>query len=98
VEEAALLLGRKVHIVTASSDRELESTFASLAGLEVGGVVIAGDILFGSRREKIAALALQHGVATIYGLREFAVAGGLMSYGGVLSRGITNPVCTLPRF
>jgi putative ABC transport system substrate-binding protein len=87
VQEAARSLGRKVHIVTASSDRELESAFPSLSGLGVGGVVISADTLFGSRREKIAALALEHGVATIYGLREFAVAGGLMSYGGSIVEG-----------
>jgi putative ABC transport system substrate-binding protein len=87
VQDTALLLGRKVHIVSASTDQELEVTFASLAELGIGGVVICADVLFGSRREKIASLALQHGVASIYGLREFAVAGGLMSYGGSIVEG-----------
>jgi putative tryptophan/tyrosine transport system substrate-binding protein len=55
--------------------------FAELIQLRVGGLVIDGDQLFTSRIEQLAALALRHGMPAIYQWREFAVAGGLLSYG-----------------
>jgi hypothetical protein len=60
----------------------LSSARRRLPRLEVGGLVIAPNVFFGSRHEQLAALALSNAVPTIYQFREFAAAGGLVSYGG----------------
>ena len=56
-----------------------------MAELRAGGLVMSSDLFFFSRSEQLATLAARHKVPTIYGFREFAVAGGLMSYGGSLA-------------
>jgi putative ABC transport system substrate-binding protein len=75
-------LGLQLHYLNASTEREFENAFANLAQLQVGGLVIAGDIFFHSRPQQLAALALKHAVPAVLAVREFAVAGGLISYGG----------------
>jgi putative tryptophan/tyrosine transport system substrate-binding protein len=82
MEVAARPLGLQLHILRASTERDFEPAFASLVRLRIGGLVISSDAFFTSRREQLAALALRHAVPTIYQNREFASAGGLMSYGG----------------
>jgi putative ABC transport system substrate-binding protein len=82
MEAAARPLGRQLHILHASTEHDFEPAFASLVRLRIGGLVISSDAFFTSRREQLAALALGHAVPTVYQNREFAVAGGLMSYGG----------------
>jgi len=79
VEEAARSLGRQIHIVHASSKRESDSVFATLAQLRAGALLIVSDNFFNSRSERLAAA-----VPAIYQYRQFAAAGGLMSYGGNL--------------
>ena len=69
----------------ASTDAEIDAAFATLARLRGGALVIVGDVFFNDRRERIAALALRHALPSIYARREYAVAGGLMSYGTSLS-------------
>jgi putative ABC transport system substrate-binding protein len=81
-QAAARTLGLQLHVLHASSERDFDTVFATLVPLGAGGLVIGGDAFFTSRREQLAALALRHGVPTIYQFREFAAAGGLMSYGG----------------
>jgi putative tryptophan/tyrosine transport system substrate-binding protein len=78
---AAHTLGLKLHVLNASSERDFDSVFANLIDLRAGGLVVGGDALFNSRIKQIAALAMQHAVPAVYQWREFAVAGGLMSYG-----------------
>jgi putative ABC transport system substrate-binding protein len=78
---AARTLGVTLQIVDASSDRDFEAAFASLAGLKAGGLVIAGDPFFNSRSVELATLAMRHGVPAIYQFPEFTAAGGLISYG-----------------
>src|SRR5262249_51797335 len=81
---AARTLGLKLHVLNASTDRDIEAAFATLVELRAGGLVIGTDSFFNARNEHIAALAVQHAVPAIYQSREFAAAGGIMSYGGSL--------------
>jgi len=81
LQEAARALGLELHILNASTERDFDGAFAKLIQLRAGGLVIGIDTLFTSRSEQLAALAIRHGVPTIHYNREFAVAGGLLSYG-----------------
>jgi putative tryptophan/tyrosine transport system substrate-binding protein len=87
VQEAARALGQQVHILHASSEPELEAAFATARQVGCGGLLVAGDSFFNSRRTYIIALAARHGIPAIYEQREHALAGGLMSYGTNLSDG-----------
>jgi putative tryptophan/tyrosine transport system substrate-binding protein len=78
---AADVLGRRVIVLTASSDAEIEEAFHAAAQQSVGALFVNIDTFFFSHREQFATLAARYGVPTIYPLREFVVAGGLMSYG-----------------
>ncbi len=79
---AAQAIGLKLHVVHASNERDFDSVFATLSRLGAGGLVISPDVFFVSRREQLGALTLQHAVPTIWDQgREFATAGGLISYG-----------------
>jgi putative ABC transport system substrate-binding protein len=80
-QAAARALGLQIHIVQAGTERDIEATFASLARLGVGALVVLPNTFFVSRGEQIAALAIRHAMPTIYFRREFAAAGGLMGYG-----------------
>ena len=80
-QAAARALGLQIQIVQASTERDIEAAFASLARLGVGALVILPNAFFISRREQIAALAIRHVVPAVYYQREFAAAGGLMGYG-----------------
>jgi putative tryptophan/tyrosine transport system substrate-binding protein len=80
-QRAAHALGLKLHVLHASTDRDFDTVFASLARLGVGGLVIGTDSFFNTRKEQLAALSVHHRVPTIHQYREFATAGGLMSYG-----------------
>ena len=81
VQAAARTLGLKLHVLNASSEGDFDAVFAKLIQLRAGGLVIVGGSFFRSHWNQLAALALRHAVPTIYQTREFAVAGGLMSYG-----------------
>jgi putative tryptophan/tyrosine transport system substrate-binding protein len=80
-------LGVQLHVLHASTERDFDTVFATLVQLRVGGLVIGAETLFTSRSEQLAALALRHAVPAIYQFREFAEAGGLMSYGANLTDG-----------
>jgi putative tryptophan/tyrosine transport system substrate-binding protein len=75
-------LGIQLHVLRASTEREIEQVFMNLIQLRADGLVIATDAFFNTRNEQIATLALRYAVPAIYQFREFAAAGGLMSYGG----------------
>jgi putative ABC transport system substrate-binding protein len=79
---AARKLGLRFQVLAASADDELEGAFAHLKELKAGALVVGVDGFFNSRNERIAALALRAGLPAISPYREFAEAGGLMSYGG----------------
>ena len=76
--------GVRLEAVDATRDETLDEGFAHFASVKVGGVVVYGDPFFDSRREKIVGLAARYGIPTMYAWREYAVAGGLMSYGSSL--------------
>jgi putative ABC transport system substrate-binding protein len=81
VQEAASAKRVQLHILKASEESEIDAAFASLARLHAGALVVMGDPLFLSRREQLVAQASRHAVPAIYALREYAAAGGLISYG-----------------
>jgi len=81
LQVAARTLGLELHFLNANTERDFDAAFAKLIQLRAGGLVIGADALFSSRSEQLAALALRHAVPAIYQTRDFAVAGGLLSYG-----------------
>jgi putative ABC transport system substrate-binding protein len=85
VQAAARTLGLELHVLNASTERDLDGAFANLIQLRAGGLVIGGGPFLISRSEQLAALAVRHAVPTIFQYREFAVAGGLLSYGSYIT-------------
>jgi putative ABC transport system substrate-binding protein len=85
VHEAARTLGLQIQILRASTEQDLDTAFATLAQLRAKALLVCADPFFNSRREHIVALAARYAVPTIYEQREFAVAGGLASYGTSLT-------------
>jgi putative ABC transport system substrate-binding protein len=81
VHDVARSLSLRVHILNAGTDREIETAFARLVEHRAGGLVVAADPFFFSRREQLVALASRHAVPAIYEWRDFPALGGLMSYG-----------------
>jgi putative tryptophan/tyrosine transport system substrate-binding protein len=82
VQAAAAAAGRRLEVLTAGTERELETAFATMVQKQVGGLIVGVDpSFFGTRRALIAALAIRHAIPAIYNVRAFAVAGGLVSYG-----------------
>jgi putative ABC transport system substrate-binding protein len=78
---AAHTLGVDLHVLNASTERDFDAVFANLIQSRADGLVITAEPLFSSRNKQLAELAVRHAVPAIYGLRDFAAAGGLMSYG-----------------
>jgi putative tryptophan/tyrosine transport system substrate-binding protein len=81
VQAAANATGRELRALAASSDRDLETAFATMVQQRVGGLIVNIDSFFTSRLEKLVALAALHAIPAIYDRRDFPAAGGLMSYG-----------------
>jgi putative ABC transport system substrate-binding protein len=81
VQEAAQANGVQLHILSATSESEIDAAFAALVHRQAGALVVSSDPFFSSRREQPMALAAHHAVPAIYEWREFATAGGLISHG-----------------
>ena len=81
MREAASKLGLQLHVLKAGNDLDFETAFASLLQLRAGALIVGADPFLFSRSDKLIALAARYAVPAIYEVREFAVAGGLMSYG-----------------
>src|SRR5436190_518361 len=81
VTEAAHAIGQKLIVFDGGSDDKIEAAFAALAPQHVSALLVGADPFFDTRRDRLVALALQHRMPAIYQFREYAVAGGLMSYG-----------------
>jgi putative ABC transport system substrate-binding protein len=81
IEEAARAIGIKAEVFGASTDGEIDAAFQSIAQQRIPALIVASDPFFDTRRGKLVALAAQNKLPTIYYFREFAVDGGLISYG-----------------
>jgi putative ABC transport system substrate-binding protein len=81
MQEAAHALGLQIHVLNASTEGEFKTAFAMLSQLRVGALLVGTSNLFSRRREQLVALAARQGVPAIYQYREYAAAGGLISYG-----------------
>jgi ABC-type uncharacterized transport system substrate-binding protein len=85
VLSAARNRGLELHILNARSEGDFDTVFADIKRLRVGGLVIGAGSIFVRGINKLAALTVRHAVPAIYRLRDFAAAGGLMSYGSDIS-------------
>jgi putative ABC transport system substrate-binding protein len=85
LQAAARTVGVPIHLLHASTEGDFDAVFATLAQLRAGALVIGTDTFFNSQSRKLAALTLRHAMPAIYQYREFAAAGGLMSYGGSIT-------------
>ena len=81
LQATARALGLQLHVLHARAASDFDTVFETLGQLRAGGLVIGGETLFTGQSEQLAALALRHAMPAIYQFREFAAAGGLMSYG-----------------
>jgi putative ABC transport system substrate-binding protein len=81
IQAAALTLGRQLLVVNARTDSDLETAFATLSQQRVGGVLVLSGNFFNRHTEQVTAMAARLAVPSIFPFREYALAGGLMSYG-----------------
>jgi putative tryptophan/tyrosine transport system substrate-binding protein len=85
VLDAGRSLGLQLHVLNASTESEIDTAFRTLVELRADALVVSVDLFLNNQRAQIVALAARHAVPAIYGLRESATAGGLMSYGNDLA-------------
>jgi len=85
VQQAARALGQNLIVLSGGSDESIEASFVTLSQKRVAALLIGGDPFFDTRRDRLIALALQYRVPAIYQFREYALAGGLMSYGASIT-------------
>ena len=81
VQESASAIGQQIDVFHASSNREIDAAFSALVQRQDAAVLVIPDALFFDRRVQLIALAARHAIPAIYASREYAEAGGLMSYG-----------------
>jgi putative ABC transport system substrate-binding protein len=86
VKAAARSLGLRIEVFNASTESEIDTAFAALSARSLRALLMAGHPLFTSRRDRISALAARYAVPTMYTIREFASAGGLITYGTDLAK------------
>jgi putative ABC transport system substrate-binding protein len=87
LQAAARSIGQQIQVFYVSHERDLDTTFLHVAQSGAGALVVGADAFFNSRRDQLVALAARYGIPAIYETREYAVAGGLMSYGTNLAEG-----------
>jgi len=81
MQEAAHSIGVQIYVLRVSSDREIDTAFESASQQGIPALVVAGDAFLNTRRERVTALAKRYALPAMYSFRDYAVAGGLMSYG-----------------
>jgi putative ABC transport system substrate-binding protein len=81
IQAAAYSVGQAIDILKASTIRDIDAAFARLAQMRADALFVAADAFFFTRAAQLVVLAAQHAIPTLYFRREFAAAGGLMSYG-----------------
>ncbi len=84
-QEAARAKGVQLPILKAGTESEIDAAFSSLVQLQAGALVVQADPFLDGQREQLVALAARHAVPAIYGFREFAASGGLITYGTSLT-------------
>ena len=84
-QAAAQALGQQLHVFKASGERDIDNVFATLTQYRIGALLIAANALFTGQRDQLVALAARHAMPVLHYTREFAEAGGLMSYGSSLT-------------
>jgi len=87
VQTAAHAMGRKIHVVTASRENEIDSALKSVVALRAGALLVSADPLFNGRLRQLVGLTQRYRMPAIFEWREFATAGGLMSYGSDIANG-----------
>ena len=90
VRSGAAAIGRQIEVLTASTNRDIDMAFASFSGKRADALMIGADPLFIDRRVQFATLAARHALPAIYTSREFAEAGGLMSYGASIADRVSS--------
>src|SRR6516165_1266929 len=80
VEAAVDKLGQRVRIFNVTTDRELDAAFATIIDQRIGGLLVQPDQFFTGRRDQLVLLTTRHAIPTVFGWREFVIAGGLISY------------------
>jgi putative ABC transport system substrate-binding protein len=81
VEQAGRAAGWQIQVLNASTERDLEAAFTSLSRRRTDALVVTGDTFFATQRNQLVTLAARHAIPAIYQRREYAQAGGLITYG-----------------
>jgi putative ABC transport system substrate-binding protein len=81
VQDAARSIGQQIHVLHASSEQAIHAAFTTLVRMRAQALLVGADPFFNGRREQLVTLAAHYAIPTIYELREYVMAGGLMSYG-----------------
>jgi putative ABC transport system substrate-binding protein len=81
IESAARVLGQQIRVVNASTADDFDTAFAALAHQQAKALVVSNDAFFNTERDRIVALAARHRLPSVYDRREYAAAGGLITYG-----------------
>jgi putative ABC transport system substrate-binding protein len=87
LQEAGRALGQQIQVLNASTEDEIDASFRSLAQLRVGATIIGSDPFFTNQRDQIIALAARYRIPAMYYVREFTLAGGLITYGASIADG-----------
>jgi len=85
IRAAARSVQQRIEILHASTERDIDTAFASLTDMRLDALLVAPDALFGTQANQLVALAARHAMPTLYWRREFVEAGGLVSYGSNLA-------------